>query len=241
MLMPETYMLRREACQSDERDNKRPRISVFADGPKGKENTKDTECHIDVSANDVTPDLWVHVMLFLPYTDILQCSAVNRFFLHGISPRIEKIEVYSSSEMRVVPARRFGGVKEVIISCLFRNRRIMHCGDRYGEYEVVNSATELDIDVMNVSVPFLSQFPSLDIVWFGGGVYNEWSDDGVDWVDYWDVDGQDERNDRLVHGLILSICGAYRSGAIPCNASVRGLEMDCHKWDADETIEDDDP
>ena len=87
------------------------------------------------SSPHLTADLWALVMPYLPYLDNLRCTAVNRSFLHDVAPKVKEIMVMSSAEMKVKPARRFGGVEDVKVACLYRRRRVMLVGDRYGEYD----------------------------------------------------------------------------------------------------------
>jgi len=174
----------------------------------------------------LTPDLWASAVSFLPYADMIQCTAVNRSFLHDVALGIKEIEVSSASEMMVAPARRFRAVHEITIGCLIRCRRNMHGGDRFGDFDVDSDYSDADDDVVSLVVPFLSQFPALRTVDMGGLTPTP----GVDepqWTDFSALDDEDERILGLMHGLILSLCGAYRSGLLSRSTCINGLCFQC--------------
>lgn len=70
------------------------------------------------SGENLPADIWAKALAYLPYSDVLQCTAVNRAYLRRVAPLVERITVFSSSELKTRPAARFSGVKYAKIACL---------------------------------------------------------------------------------------------------------------------------
>ncbi len=212
---------------------KRPRIAADseADGKSGEDSSDTADASHSASLPHLTADLWAIVMPFLPYGDNLQCTAVSRSFLQDVAPRIKEITVLSSKEMKVQQARRFGCVENVKVACLYHRRRIMHVGDRYGEYDEAEDEDEdelnVEIDRVTASlvVPFLSAFPSLKAASLGR------YDDFGDFVRYDNDDADSSDVSEEVEEALLTIqwllCGAYRSELIPSDAVIDGADVAC--------------
>ena len=73
-----------------------------------------------VGTAHLSPDLWAIVLMFLPYRDILRGTILNRTFLREVSPKVRSIRIHTANQMRAIPARRFAGVTDIAIECLFQ-------------------------------------------------------------------------------------------------------------------------
>ena len=67
----------------------------------------------------LTPDLWANVYGYTRYEDCLRAFTVCKSFLAEVIPRIKEIAVFDPRALKVGPARRFTGVKSVVIACIF--------------------------------------------------------------------------------------------------------------------------
>jgi hypothetical protein len=186
----------------------------------------------------LTPEVWALILSFLPYVDNLQCTAINRTFLHEVASKVTQITVLSSDEMKEEATRtlrRFPAITDVTIGCLLRERRIMQDGDRSGEHAdeeeegvVEETNFEADTKVVGLVVPFLSLFPALKLARVGG--FSGRGSDGStnEFLEY--HDGRVRRSERdhaAMFALRTSVCGAYRFGALPSGASIKAHYGPC--------------
>jgi hypothetical protein len=68
------------------------------------------------------PEIWGQVLDFLEYSDVMQCAAVSRFFLHEALPKISVLFMNNKNQLKPEQARRFknGSVKTVIFVCFLK-------------------------------------------------------------------------------------------------------------------------
>lgn len=105
-----------QECMSDERSKKRRKL-VSA----GAKSAATTSGGVNTNSGEYLPaDIWAKALAYLPYLDVLQCTVVNHAFLRRVAPLVERITVFSSSELKTRPAARFSGVKYAKIACLLR-------------------------------------------------------------------------------------------------------------------------
>ena len=72
------------------------------------------------SWTDLPAELWAtHILIFLPYADMIRSSIVSKTFLKEFAPRVTEIDVESPHEMKAAVAKRFRGVETLRIRCLF--------------------------------------------------------------------------------------------------------------------------
>lgn len=226
------------STDDDGTSNKRPRVSGGDSSSKtAKEKLAHDEDPTGTSLPHLTADVWALVMPFLPYGDNLQCCAVSRSFLKDVIPRVKKIAVMFSYEMKVKPARRFLGVEEITIACLLTstdNQSIRDVNGIYSAYLFRDFKFTLDSAVVRLSVPFISSFPSLKGVFFGFWTPNldyhvEYTphDESFHWFGCDEIEEEELDNGGVedivfLQSLLLSICGAYESGAISLDAWIHG-------------------
>ena len=122
------------------------------------------------------PQAWGLVVDFLPYHDVMNVAAVNRFFLNHVLPCVRNLCLYNSSELHVSQAKRFrhGTVQRVDILCLFQKDRQLKDG-RYNNEAAVRS------------VPFLLALnqTTLQTVLFGVHTLSNRPDDDNDDANAW--------------------------------------------------------
>mmetsp|Transcript_34649 Transcript_34649/g.101844 ORF Transcript_34649/g.101844 Transcript_34649/m.101844 type:complete len:420 (-) Transcript_34649:185-1444(-) len=165
-------------------------------------------------------ELWAtHILIFLPYVDMIRSSTVNKTFLKEFAPRIKEIDVESPDEMKAAMAKRFRGVETMRIRCLFS-----HCGDRVDEDDE-DSDLIVEHDVVGLIAPFLAYFPALKLAHVG--IFDP------QYRDYGALESAHRRtdeSDRLMQSLHTSICGAYRTGSISSNVEIIGADCPCQNY-----------
>ena len=180
---------------------KRPRIA-----------TTDADENIDDAPRTahLSPDLWAIVLAHLPYSDILNCSVLSCGFLREVSPKVRSIRIHAANEMQAVPARRFAGVTNLTIECLFQ--------DSFGADHMV-----FDREAMGMVLPFLTCFPSLRKISVGGLLSVAGEQHYLEYGDRVTSGRPNMENERLMRSLLLGICGAYRTGILHREARVDGI------------------
>ena len=167
----------------EEKSPKRRRIDGETDTTKPNDMKGDRISKLKDAGSSglphLPPDLWALVMPFMPFTDNLTCSILNRSFLKDVAPRIKEIAVLNRGEMRVGKlTTRFSGVEDVTIACLFCNpggfEEPYHHDDYSFEFARLDDVKrwehlcpEVDNIVVSRTLPFLLAFPSLSHAYFG--------------------------------------------------------------------------
>ena len=96
-----------QECTSAQRAKKRRKL-VSA----GAKSAATTNGGVNNNSGENLPaDIWAKALAYLPYSDVLQCTVANRAFLRRVAPLVERITVFSSSELKTRPAARFSDVK----------------------------------------------------------------------------------------------------------------------------------
>ena len=199
------------------------------------------------------PDLWALVMSFMPYSDNLTCSVLNKSFLNDVAPRIKMITVLDREELRFGdPASRFRGVEGASIACIFRDpdgyKRFQHNDGKSYEFSrwddmVEGKELRPEVDAIAISriVPFITNFPVLSKIVFG----RLYIFDGIDRFDEcwqkkclvlmkWDVGynkanicyyAGSKRNHSSMRSLEHVIGGAYASSLLSDAVLVYGLPL----------------
>jgi len=153
----------------------------------------------------------------------MSCGATCKMILHDAMPRITTLCIDKSSQMNLAVASRFRDIRELRINSLFI-RRIYEAGtdDEFGE-------VELDLETKICVVPFLSRFPLLEKVRFGGK-----KDDGTDIEGFilasecyndWQVEDiypNEGARESMLSFLDL-ISGAYKCGSLSKRLKLSGL------------------
>lgn len=173
-------------------------------------------------------ELWAsHIMVFLPYVDMIRASTINKTFLKEFTPRIKEIDVESPDEMKAAIARRFRGVEKIRIRCLFR-----HCGE-FADDDDEDSDLVVEHEVVGLIAPFLAYFPVLKLAHVG--IFDP------QYRDYGALENalrRTDESDRLMQTLHTSICGAYRTGSISSDVEIIGADCPCQNYGHEDQEED---
>lgn len=165
-------------------------------------------------------ELWAsHIMVFLPYVDMIRASTINKTFLEEFTPRIKEIDVDSPDEMKAAIARRFRGVEKIRIRCLFR-----HCGE-FADDDDDDSDLVVEHEVVGLIAPFLAYFSALKLAHVG--IFDP------QFRDYGALENalrRTDESDRLMQTLHTSICGAYRTGSISSDVEIIGADGPCQNY-----------
>lgn len=164
---------------------------------------------IESIGNDIglPTEVWGHVLDFLPFKDVLQCSAVSKIFLKEVLQFITALHIYSKQELRVQYGRRFnGGIVQVIdVFCLIT------CLDDDNE-EKFSICQETACRI----VPFLTHFPKVHTVGLDVDA------NGVNLHYYFRDSFLQPDSVEIVRSLVRSICGGYQSGAFSQDLIIYG-------------------
>lgn len=171
-----------------------------------------------VGTAHLSPDLWAIVLMFLPYRDILRGTILNRTFLREVSPKVRSIRIHTASQMRATPARRFAGVTDIVIECLFQCSFDQMIFDR---------------EAVGMVVPFLCCFPALRRFSLGGLLAHAGEMHYLEYGDRVTSGRPNMENERLMRSLLIGICGAYRTGILHREARIDGilLGIGCNNTD----------
>ena len=220
------------------------------------DDIKDDEQRDCSLASSLPPDIWAHAMIYLPFRDALNCTSVNKMLLKKVAPRVKQITILDKREMRVVLARRFPNVENLVIGCLYTDGLVKTAQTDYDQTYDFNyledymnySKIGIDAAVIGRITPMLSAFSSsslkrIDI----GGLFLRGHDfaesflDGTelamgslfmpDYEDDFFLD--DEECDELLRNLELVIGGAYATGTISLKCEVFGVRTSCTGDDTD--------
>ena len=161
-----------------------------------------------VGTAHLSPDLWAIVLMFLPYRDILRGTILNRTFLREVSPKVRSIRIHTASQMRAIPARRFAGVTDIVIECLFQCSFDQMFFDR---------------EAVGMVVPFLCCFPALRRCSLGGLLAHAGEMHYLEYGDRVTSGRPNMENERLMRSLLIGICGAYRTGILHREARIDGI------------------
>lgn len=177
---------------------------------------------------DLPAELWAtHILIFLPYADMIRSSIVSKTFLKEFAPRIKEIDIESPHEMKAAVAKRFRSVETMRIRCLFS-----HGGD-FTDEDDEDSDLIVEHEVVGLIAPFLAYFPALRLAQVG--IFDP------EYRDYGALESAHRRTDerdRLMQSLHTSICGVYRAGSISFNVEIVGADCPCQNYGHEDESDD---
>ena len=204
---------------------KKSKISTCSDHPppakRAKLKTDDRTAMYVSNPCGLDANLWVIISSALEFGEMIHFSSTCKAFYKDVTPRIKKIKVMSPAHMHVIPARRFRGVKKVIVACLIIEKKI----------EGLDTSMSLfNAEAATRFASFLTAFPLLTyamIGGIGGENYSEpWENDKVKpyvwWHDKFDHNHAHDHH-RYLNGQLSAVCGAYRSGLLQSTLTIDGL------------------
>ena len=187
------------------------------DDNKNKTNNKSSKSAATAATADDSPThlpapCLAAVLNFMWYADVRQCMLAGKMMAVEAARHVETLNITKASELVVPAARRFTNVSEVNVMCLL--------DDEYGAI-CTKSATQ--------AIPFLSSFPNLLYISFGGMYIEETGRNNVVWRCYdYDVENCPRPEDHQVifRSLIEHLCGAFRSKSLRSDLEKIGLVVD---------------
>ena len=152
-------------------------------------------------------------LLDLPFDDILSCAATCRSMLHDVMPLIKTLRIDKATQMNIIVACRFVGVKALHINSLLTLR--IEDEDTEDEIREIGVHFETKVRV----IPFCSKFSKLEQLFFGGKTEN--GDDiqgffpGGD--EFWAGEDPypDEGEREMLMALLDELSGAFCCKALP--------------------------
>ena len=193
-----------EATRKRKAERISPDDSTYAANDDDEDGTRNAIPHLPAP-------VWGHVLDFMPYTEVRSALRVGKHIAVEAAKYVQTLNIMKCSQMYIPAARRFANAEEVNVLCLLKGT-----GELLGSF-VISS------DTANRTATFLSCFAKLKRIFLGG--YTE--------VLNGDEAGQKERrqyfasicngpdnHEEIFRGLIRSLLGALKTGAIP-----RGLIM----------------
>ncbi|EJK44759.1 hypothetical protein THAOC_36673 [Thalassiosira oceanica] len=169
-------------------------------------------------------EVWARVLNYCSFSDILASSVAETMILKEALPLITEITIDCAPEMNLTVANRFRDVTAININSLYSL-----------EEEVDYKDTNVNYETQVRMVPFLSRFPQLERVTFGGK-----DESGVKIEHYWPLDGHfyeseesfpDEGCKERALALIDSLTIGFKSGGLPRNLQLFGLVCPAYSFD----------
>lgn len=172
-------------------------------------------------ALDITDDIsnvpslpapvWGHILDFLPYKEVrstlLICKTVGVLAVEHVG----QLTLLRSCELEARCARRFKNVRTVKIYCLINNIQPAQLYD--------DCTCTLDVEATSRVVTFLATFPRLAFVRLCG-----YHSPTRRLYPYRPENCHSPRDHRdVLRGFMVSLCGAFRSGALPQSLQIEGL------------------
>jgi len=168
------------------------------------------------------PTIFGAAMDYLRYGEVRTALLVGKTIAHHAVKHVQTLNICNPYELNVKASRRFGNVREVNILCLIAFEHAF----MYEHSLVRDAATR--------SVPFLLSFPKLDTTFLGGIQILFADSDQLDRLEY-DSKCQysptrcvapDDHAD-IFRGLMMSLCGAFGSMALPQSLDLGGIHDGC--------------
>ena len=153
----------------------------------------------------------------LDYQSVLSCAATSNMFLNDAMPLITTLNIDHSVEMSAVLTTRYRDVRNINLFSLLKGRTLDDFGN---EEDDPIELLSVDYDSVLQVIPFLSRFPNLQKVFFGGRKIDGSIVSFCHWEDLLDEDEDPGR----VQSLIDMVSGSYKcGGGLLSNVQVRGL------------------
>ena len=170
----------------------------------------------DEGAVALPAEVWARVLDYSSFGDILSSSVAETMILREAMPIVTEITIDLPCQMNLTVAKRFRDVTSININSLYSL-----------EDEVDYKDTNVNYEAQVRMVPFLSRFPQLKRVTFGGK-----DEFGVPIDNYWPLDGHfyesdesfpDEGCKERALALIDSLAIGFKSGGLPRDLQLFGL------------------
>ena len=156
---------------------------------------------------ELPAEIWAHALDYLPFADVIQCSAVSRQLQDALT-FVSRISVFKKEELRATYAKRFanGNVNQIDVYCLIT------CLDPDQDEEKFSICQS----TASCIVPFLVHFQKLRNVGLDADSL------GIPLGTYFRDTFLQEDSVEIVRSLVRSICGAYQTGAFSQQVKLYG-------------------
>lgn len=166
-------------------------------------------------ATDFSVELWVEVVDFLYFEEMMLVCEVSRMFLKEVVPRIEDVAIDASALLPAF-AKRLGGVKDIDIDNVFE-------ADEDAVWEV-----EFNDMAMMMLPHFLSNFPHLESVNLRGWKQdNDPNHDLLDNVNLFEYTEPSKgellftyENSKTIRAFFATVCRMIASRSVPANVEI---------------------
>jgi len=159
------------------------------------------------------------VLEYLDYQTVLSCALTSKVFLHDAMPLVKTLHINTALQMNIPLAARFRDVQHINLYSLLKAYPVAVPADEY-DYEDNNEALVVDYNAVMQVVPFLSAFPNLRRVFFGGKMNNGEILSFCSSDEFWD----EEEDPNSVLALMDVVSGSFRSaGGLLNSVQVKGL------------------
>ena len=152
---------------------------------------------------------------FMLFSDVRSCVLAGKAMAVHAAKHVEVLTIDTADGMYLPAIRRFSNAKSVKIICLLE--------DGQEDYSF-----RLNPAVAAAVTPVLASFPKIRTAFIGGFISSENSGFLV-FRDYTPLtsscDGPDD-HEMVFRSLLISLAGAYKSGAIPRNLKIGGIDME---------------
>ena len=211
---------RDDSTDGIEDDSSRPAKRPRVDGAKSVEPDKEEE-----GPRLLPPEVWAKAANFLPCEDVISMAAVSRSMLKDVMPGIKELHITKVEQLHVGLTSRYHDVVDISVYCMLQTVDLTVAG---GDEEQTLGTND---DACGRIVPFICRFPRLERVFLGGLSPNPNSARGrrrpiLSFIDipfgWLDDEEADRRDSEIARGLIRSLSGAYRCGALSSNVWVAG-------------------
>ena len=180
---------------------------------------------VDMPAH-LPPPVWGGILDFLPYAEVRSALLVSKLVANDATKYVQTLNIFKAHEMYVPATRRFTNITRINILALL-----------VGTGEINEHGFELysfSPDAAGRTVVFLTSFAKLEGFFLGGFLPVEGLG-GIRKFHYFSEDGgRDDSTfeaEEYMRSLILSICGAFKTGLLPQTVNVEGLfEERCLQW-----------
>jgi len=160
------------------------------------------------------------VLEYLDYQTVLSCALTSKVFLYDAMPLVKTLHIDTALQMNIPLTSRFRDVTHINLYSLLRGRVNVDEEDEDNNEEILH----VNYDAIIRVVPFLSAFPNLQRVFFGGrwidGEIATFSSHGSHGM----IRNEYEEESRNIHTLMDNISGSFQSaGGLLKSVQVMGL------------------
>ena len=161
-------------------------------------------------ATGFTVELWVEIVDFLDFQELMLICEVSRMFLKEVIPRIEAVAIDASALLPAIVKR---------LSCV----KIIHIDDVFE----IGADTYWDLEfnkmAMMMMPHFLSHFPYLEFVCLRGWKQDSTIPDEWKTVNLFQYPELTVEDSRTIQAFVATVCRMIASRSVPANVEIVGM------------------